>query len=417
MVPSNPGLGANGHSFEEHAREVILRFQAAVGKLVEVLPIELKAGPTQTARAIGMDTKLAWKITHLLEHSDPFDAGRYIPGMAAVKRFLQAAARHDPPGELVQAVHEACDEFEAMVKLHAKNRRAFDMLLAGQAGGERHRAELEHRKAAYHSNSFLWGLQAQTQLKTAILAPSADPDRYDGVSISGFIGLRRIRAHVPWRITSTYSVDDDGTVRTNLDREALDPDAISPGSKPTAPLLARFCSSPLPTLRPMVCDDGAVDFALAQGDIGRMASETCILGERLYGVEPRFRAAGIEYNAVFFRMRTPCEVALLDVFVHRDLFPLARYEPRLFSDLFSGQTLTGILETDELSMSEVVEHRGAGVKVARTPAVPQYQEMLRFAFERAGWDPERFDLRRIQMRYPITPTNLVLRYRMPERPA
>lgn len=415
MAP-NPDLAAPPRHFEEHAREVIARFRHAIGELVDDLPVDPTAGPTQMGREIKVDTKLAWKISHLLEHPDLFDAGRYIPGMAAVRRFLQAAARHHPPKEKIQAVKTACEEFEAMVKLHAGDRRSFDMMLAGRTEEERHRAEMEHRKEAYQSLSFLWGLQARAQIKTAILAPSATPERVDAVVINGFIDLRRIRTHVPWRITSTYSVDDHGNVRLDLGREPLDRE-VSNGSAITAPLMPRFCSKPLPQLQPIARQDGAVDFALVQGDLGRAAAQTCLIGERVIAAEPRRREPGFDYSAIFFRMRTPCETALLDVLVHRDLFGEVEYTPRLYSDLFSGQLFTEHLGCDELSLDEKVQRLGAGIEGAHTPAMPRYREMLRYAFERVGWNAEEFDLHRISLEYPITPTDLVLRHPLPERPA
>ncbi|MFH0945391.1 MAG: hypothetical protein V2A76_09365 [Planctomycetota bacterium] len=402
--------------FREHACEVISRLRGAVSDLLEPLPADLADGPTRFARSLKVDTKLAWKIIHLLEERDLFEAGRFVPGTAAFRRFLQAASRHRLPAELMRAARNASAEFEALVKLHAGDRRSFDLMLAGQTEGDQLRPEMEQRKAAYHSNSFLWGVQAKAQIKTAIITPSADPDRFDAALINGFIGLRRIRAHVPWRITSTYSVDDFGVVRAELAREPLDPDGVAGTGGITAPLLTRFCTQPLPKLEPVTQRDGAVDFGLAQGPLGRRASETCLIGEVVRAAEPRYQQPGFEYNAIYVRMRTPCEVLVLDVLVDQELFDPATYRARLFSDLFTGQLLTQHLDCDALALHEKVEHLGAGLNSAHLSFMPRYREMLQYVFERTGWPAGRFHVHRIRIEYPITPTSLILRHRLPEKP-
>lgn len=403
-------------SFEEEARTVILDLKRALGDLMEALPVDPAAGPTEIARTIKIDTKLAWKISHLLEQSDPFEAGRYLPGMAAIRRFLDVVSNHRPPGEIVQAVRDACKGFEEMVRRRAGSRRSLDLMLAGLAQREQPRVEMEQRKAAYLANSFLWGVQAQAQLKTVIIAPSADPLMLDGVAINGFIGLRRIRKHVPWRITPSYSVDDQGNVRTDFRKEPLEPDDASdaPGIRP--PLLTRFCSRPLPKLLPIEGTESVVDFALSEAPLGQGNSDVCLIGELLRGAEPRYRQPGYEYNAIYIRLRTPCEVAVLDVFVQRDLFGDVQYRPRLFSDLFTGELLTRHLECDELTLVEEVDHLGTGIEMVRLPVMPRYREMLGFAFDRAGWRSEEFDAYRISLEYPTTPTDLVVRTRLPRRP-
>ncbi len=416
MAGASPQPQLNPPPFEEHAREVIGRLREAVGCLIDQLPIDLTDGPTQVARGLKVDTKLAWKISHLLEETNLFEAGRYVPGAAAFRRLLRAVAPHRPPEKLVRAVRSASAEFEAMARSQAGDRRSFDLMLAGQTEGAQLRAELEQRKAAYHSNGFLWGVQARAQIKTAIIAPSADPNRFDAALINGFIGLRRIRTHVPWRMTSTYSVNDHGEVRSVFDREPLDPDGISADGEITAPLLTKFCTNPLPKLGLVTRKDGAVDFGLVKGPLGKSASETCLMGEIIRAAEPRFQVPGFEFNAIYMRLRTPCEVIVLDALVDRELFDSAIYQARLFSDLFAGQLLTQHLDCDELALHETVDQLGPGIDGARLPFMPRYREMLQYVFDRTGWPADRFMLHRVRIEYPIVPTSLVLRHRLPENP-
>lgn len=416
MVASRPSTPPETRSFEEEASEVITEFQRAMRDLMAALPVDPEAGPTEVARSLGVDTKLAWKIHHLLSHSDPFDAGRYVPGMAAVRRFLEITSRHEPPEVLVRDLRYACTDFEAMVRVHAESRSSLDLLLAGQAQGEQLRTELEQRKAAYQANSFLWGIQAEAQLKTVIMAPSEVEDMIDYVIINGFVGLRRIRAHVPWRITSTYSIDNAGNVRTDLDREPLDPDVSRGDAGTGAPLLRRFCSTPLPKLDLLRRGTGSPDYVRVQAPLGKSVSETCLIGERLRALEPRYQRPGFDNNAIYVRLRTPCRVVVLDVLVHRELFESPRYEARLFSDLFTGEYFTHD-DCDELVLHEKIEELGPGIEELALPAMPKYGEMLRYAFERVGWSGERFDGFRLSIDYPVIPTDLFMSQPLPEKKA
>jgi len=414
MPTRRPSTPTGPRSFEEEAKEVITAFKDAMRDLMAALPVDAEAGPTEVARTLDVDTKLAWKIHHLLSHADPFDAGRYVPGMAAVRSFLEVTSKHAPPEPLVRALRDACRDFEAMVRVHAESRSSLDLLLAGQARGEQLRTELEQRKAAYQANSFLWGVQAETQLKTVIMAPSEVEDMIDYVIINGFVGLRRIRDHVPWRITSTYSIDNEGNVRTDLDREPLDPDVTRGDAGNGAPLLRRFCSTPLPKLDLLRRGAHSLDYVRVQAPLGKSVSETCLIGERLRAVEPRYQRPGFDTNAVYVRLRTPCQVVVLDVLVHRDLFASPRYEARLFSDLFTGEYFTHD-DCDELVLHEKIEERGPGIEELTLPAMPRYGELLLYAFERVGWPGERFGCFRLSIDYPVIPTDLFMSHPLPEK--
>ncbi len=416
MVSTAPPTAMEIRPFEEDAKEVITSFKRAMQDMMDALPVDPEAGPTEVARRLEVDTKLAWKIHHLLDRSDPFEAGRYIPGMAAVRRFLEVTSRLGPPQQLVRALRDACAEFEALVRTHAGSRHSFDLMLAGQAQDEQLRTEKEQRKVAYHTNSFLWGVQAQAQIKTAIMAPSEQEDMIDSVIINGFIGLRRIRDHVPWRMTSSYSIDNEDNVRIELDREPLDPSIAAKGPAGGAPLLTRFCSTPLPELDLLRGRGGALDYVRAKAPLGKSVSETCLIGERLRAVEPRYHRPGYDTNAVYVRMRTPCQVVVLDLLVHQDLFDAPQYEARLFSDLFAGEFFTHH-DCDELALHEKVQKLGPGIGAIELPAMPRYREMLRFAFECSGWDSEQYDCYRVSMDYPVTPTDLFMSHPLPEKPA
>ncbi|MFG0318518.1 MAG: hypothetical protein ACF8XB_14685, partial [Planctomycetota bacterium JB042] len=270
---------AAGSTFEEHARAVIAALKQALADLVDALPVPPASGPTELGRALQVDTKLAWKVTNLLERSDPFEAGLYVPGAQAMRRFCAAAEEQGAPAPIVARVRAGYRAFDELAREHAGDRRSLDMMLAGQVSTENRTAQLDHRKAAYRANSYLWGVQARLQLKTVVVAPSADPSRLDAVVLNGFVDLRRIRPKAPWRITAAYSVDDEGTVHTGFDWRPLDPDASVADPQKGPPLVREFCSPNLPDIDVLPGEAGATQYAFREGPVGRRGAATCVIGE------------------------------------------------------------------------------------------------------------------------------------------
>jgi len=416
MVSSNVNSGTP--SFEEHSRAVILALKGSLADLADALPVTLAAGPTELGRALQVDTKLAWKVTNLLEHVDPFEAGRFVPGALAMKRFLAAAEGRDVPKALIANARRSFERFEELVDEHAGTRSSLDMMLASQASGDSQSTDLEHRKAAFRANSYLWGVKARMQIKTVLFAPSIDdPDRVDVILINGFVDLQRIRRNAPWRISSAYSVDDHGEVHTGFDWSPLDPDLAVSSPTEGAPLVRAFCSKDLPDFNTLPSEAGAVHYAFREGPVGRHGSVNCVSGEVLRRAEPRYRDGPYETRATYLRLHTPCEVAIQDLIIHRDLFE--KYEPQahLFSGLYSGELLKQHLACDELPMRERVEALGTGSDCGWLPEMPGYRALLGFAFEQVDWNPRDFELQRVRMAYPPTPTALVIRQQLPDRPA
>lgn len=68
-----------------------------------------------------------------------------------------------------------------------------------------------------------------------------------------------------------------------------------------------------------------------------------------------------------------------------------------------------------LRINETVTHLGRGLHDMHTPDVPRYGEMLRYTFDRLGWDPKRFDVFRCRVHYPVMHSVVSMRFDLPER--
>jgi hypothetical protein len=116
-------------------------------------------------------------------------------------------------------------------------------------------------------------------------------------------------------------------------------------------------------------------------------------------------------------MRTPCEVLVLDEFIHEDLFGPIQPELRIYSDLGdSPRPRITQRADDRLPAYEKVQYLGKGLSGMRTPDVPRYAEMVEYVFDRLGWDSARFDLYRVHIEYPPVPTMVTMESPLRERP-
>lgn len=408
--PAEPSL------FEDHASRVITRLRRALEAVVASVP-DTSTRAVDLAAALDIDTKLAWRIGRVVHDADVFNAARFVPGANGFKIVLRAAQRRGASKGAIASAEAAFGSFSELVHTHAGNRRAFDMMLAAHARADRTRVDIEHRRQMFEGSSYVWGVQARVLLRLDILAPSADPLMFDLASVRSFVDLRRLRRDVPWRIARGYSVDDTDVTRVEFHREPLDVYEDAGAGLEGLPLLRAFCSRPLPVCRRVDGPRGAVEYELVEGAVGNTGILTCATGELIRELEPRFRTTGYHEIAQAFQLRTPSEVVVFDVLIHRELFgrPI---EPRLFvcSDLFSERIAPRYRDADFLPVQEEVRYLGMGPDVLALPDVPRHVELARFALERCGFDGAQFDAYRVQMKYPPIPATMVIKHDLPDRP-
>ena len=403
----------SGAAFQEQAAGVLRAVRTAFSEILDVLPNRVRR-PNEVAKALGIDRKLGWNIYKVVQTSDPFMAADHVPGSSGTHIFLDAARAARVPAERIDAANRAIADFERLIEVHAGDRTTLKMMLASCSPRGRERVDVAHRRAAFRANSYIWGVQARTQLKADFLHPGATPGTLDIASLRGFLGLRRIRDNVPWVIARARCTDNDGQVRRTFVREALDP---FQSSEHEAPLLRPFCTSPLPALRRLRSAHGFLEDELVEGPIGNTAAITCITGEVSRSVASCCRDEHNTHAELIARMRTPCEALVFDQLVYDGLFGPLEPELGVCSELAGAVPYpTSGAGRQMLPVFETVTYLGKGPSVLHTADVPRYAEMARFVFDRLGWDGDRFDVYRVRMVFPPIPTSVVMRYDLLDPP-
>ncbi len=403
-------------AFKDEVREVVQRLRGALSDVCFSLPGGSPERASQLASALDLDEGLAWKLMKVINVGDPFEATRYVPGPSGAKIFLRAARQKKIGEEVVARLESALSSYRRLIKELAGDRKSFDMMAAGQIERDPLRADIVHRKGAFQHLSYLYGIQARTELRTYFLRPSADAPTYDLVSIHGYVSLRRIRESVPWRVSSVFTIDDVGTVQTQFACEPLDPEGASDPGSAGLPLLRQFSSLPMPVFRRVPRARGFHDYVLSDDRLGDAGQFTFFTGEIVRSAEPRFRDAHHQMLGVEVGARTPCERLIVDLFMHRDMFERFAPATDLYSDVFMHDPTEMFQTWDRMPTHETAVPLGRGMSAVFAREVPRYRELVAFAFARAGWKSDEFDVYRLTVAYPLVRTTMRISQTLPERP-
>lgn len=451
-------LVAEPAPFAQEAHTTMLRIRATLGQVIESCGVAAH-GVQRAHRRLGIDKKLAWRLAKVLQSEDPYAAARHMPGMIAMRTLFQHAERHGTPEQLIRDCRAAMGAFDRLVGEHAGSRKAFELMLAAHATSGVEETDVIHRREATVALSYTCGVIARAQVRTHLVRPSRDtPGTLDIGVIAGFAGLQWVRPNVAWpihhrpgrahpgpyRAPSIWFETDDRPRPPNPDGapvpvdgagpvrgEPLDP-SVESGD---VPLLARFCSD-LPSMRRVAIEQGVVVDELVQQNVGTSSAVTCLTGELFRDVAPEGEPApdpartpgpakapgpagsqAPTHRAVHVaRARTPCELLLFDLLLHRDLLTDTPPELHIFADLELGSDALPVHQRTRHRMMAwhdvehvAHEHVAQGVKGAYTPYLPQYVDVLGWCLQRLAWVPSQFELFRTVVPHPVVPSTVGVR--------
>ena len=405
-VTRHPDLLDN--AFQRDAEHNILRIKELFKAVIEPL---CGGAPRahEVADTFDIHRKLGWHIWNVAYEADPLRAIRFMPSDRALSTWQRAAEKAGVPGDLLRGIADASELFGELIKQHSGDRDTLDMLLETCEETLDQRAEERYRKQAFQGNSFIWGVRANTYFATFAIHPSQRSGFFDVLRIHGLIDLIRTRPNVRWPFSQAvvYSGDDERfpTREPIAPSEATDTTGV--------PLIADFCSRPLPPVQRRPGEHGMLEDELLPGPVGQTGRTTIITGEVARELASVYKTQPGEDAMFGTGVRTPCETFIHDHLVHRDLFPEVERDLRVYSELISPVSRD---ERDLLQVSERIEHLGRGTARLRTAEIPNYMELMSFAFERMSWNPDDFDLYRIRMRFPPMPIAVMLHHDLPDPP-
>lgn len=398
---------------ERAALEVLKWLQRAIRELIQSTPGP-KERPKDLKATLGIPYKLAWQIHTLAHAADPVSQAGNVPGPTAIARFAEAAARRGAPADAVASVDNALKRYERLVSTHGGSRSAFDSIISGMSQAGATQADLTSRRAVFNGQSHLLGIHADTHLACYICNQNAtNPGLVDVINIRGLIGLRRFRRDVSWVVSTSDQSTDKGEPPKHGTVEPLAP----PAEASMAGLIPQFCSQPTPVLKRTEHPLGITNVEVEPNGVGAQSSISCLLGHVYRGMSPRYRDESFHSHRNGVRVRTPCKVLVLDTLVRSALFQDSSPTAAAYTDhrVIGATNMIG-RECDRLPLRETVTFLGRGREVLGTNDVPQYEQLIRYAMDRTGWDIEEFDVYRLRIEYPAMPSSVVVHFDLPEKP-
>ena len=369
--------------------------------VISLLPGQISRA-SELQHALEVDKALAWRVFNGVECSDAFSAARYLPRSAGIRSFLLAARKKGVEAAPLERVTAAVEALDCVVKSHAGDRKRFDMLLASHSVEGKREADRTHRRTAFEGNSYIWGASADVQFRSAFLAPSATDGFADMANLRGLLGLEFLRPAMSWPVGITWPRQDD--MRTS--REASIEPLFDMGNA-SEEVASLFFSDPSLRVEARTSDTGGMQYMVSTGEVGATGAISCVTGDVVRPVGAVTAEEGSREGGAMATISCPVRLLILDVLVHRRLFPGVVPEVIVRSDVAFGQGLQ-----NNLPVSETATFMGPADGIIRTAEVPRYDEMRSFVFERLGWDHAEFDVYRLRVEYPILSTALALSFKL-----
>lgn len=397
-------------SFPTHARKVVHALRAAFADALVAINID-PSEPQSISREMGLNKNLAWKISKIIQTADPAVVLQQMPGTAGINIFRRAVQRTEPDSTILTAIDEAVEDYNRLIEVHSGDRATLDMMGSMLSPSGDPQRDEHHRKLIFQGASYVWGVQARVALKLGVVGPSSRQHMLDFASINALIGFRRIRPDVPWVMASRHANFDDGS---NMPGSPMEPIDLRYKEPSKAPLMADFCSQPLPELRRRANRIGAT-FELVEGPVGKTGAITCTVGMIQRNI-PAYGDSDDDMGRHLATCDTPCELLVLDLLIHRD-FSFAIPPESALCSLAAVSSPPPLADRKYLPLNEPLVDLGTNHAPAVTPEVPHYAQMLQAIFERTGWNASEFHGFRMKIAYPAFPTAIELRYPLPVRPA
>ena len=361
--------------------------------------------PQEVSRRYGLNKNLSWKVSKIINSSDPRESVQHVPGVAGMKILIEAFRKAGAESDVLEAVSESMDQYTEMIRLHVGDRANLELYVGSTEPDGIHSDQLEDkRRLAYQGNSAIWGVQARLGFSLRLIAPNArDADRADIVSVGGLHGFRRLRSTASWPVLQIQSLGE-GVEFIGPSQEALD----APTAEGMPPLIRDFSSSPVPETRAII-EAQLTTFELCEGPVGNTAAADVTFGVLSRHQVPVWGDSPESVGEHYCRIDTPMEHAQFDLLVHRDLpFELP---PRFVSYSKLHDDLHFPLSQNprfHLPGSPTVsEMHGVHVGLV-SPHIPKYSKLIALACSRLGHEPGDFRAFRVSISYPPMPTIMVL---------
>lgn len=345
-----------------------------------------------------LDKSLASRVTRSLSSTTAFEALHETAAPRGLSRVIAACAGAGAESGLVSRAEVAVARFDGLLESMPDGRAGLATVLGARVGRAKETGDREARKSVFRGMVHLRGFRVDTVYACGLFMPSAErPGRVDFVRVSGRFGLRRLRdgfvAHVTSVPLSPAPLRLDGS------------EAAPPGD-----LILDAYSEPFgegDLVDRAVGSTGRL-YALADGVPAINHPIDIVTAVRYNATGRRYAGDGQRFEEWTTKIGGNAELAVFDVFVHRDVFrrsdppavtgvwgnllPASRRE--LSPDEFRSRV--DPLDQDMEALPGTVGLRGAYVR-----EIPKMERILGSCFDELGVDADAFRHYRYRQDYPV----------------
>lgn len=362
--------------------------------------------PQEMSRRFGVDKSLCWKVSRVIKATDPSTALPHLPGDAAIEIFLNALDRAGAAHERLLKVRSAARSLQKTVEKNFGDRPTLDIILDSMPTQGEDRL-VQSRKLAFRGNSGIWGVQGRVRVNTVFLAPNAeDPEYVDAALLGGWVDFRRLRPDSEWTLFRRHTFSGGQTITTGS--IPFDSGETSDGPM----LLRKFCSTHMPPIQ-MIEEGGIASYQLGPSAVGNQGSFSCFFGSLDRKLGSRFAEKPGDTADFYAIISAPVEVLLFDLYVHHTLSFAMNPEFSVYGNAATDPSQRK--DRDVLPIQPAQQTIGSRPPVAATPLLPNYSEIIDYAFERAGWNLNDFVGMRYTLDYPPFLTTAGIKLQLDQR--
>jgi len=375
-------------------------------------------GARACARTLGLDKSLGWKIHQIAFCTESVDALSAMPGSRGWEIALQGLATAGADAEAVARVRAAHLAFERALLDGRIDRKTLAGMVAALADNDSGRRQiLRMRKSATESSALLYGAHMVARIGAYLVMPSrSKPGFVDLAALTILEGIERRRPGNPWPIYTPMFRHPTGSLAMQLATElALDAD-----DKGGFRSLVRSLSSP--DLGRDEIAPSAIPGSRAITFLSRSASRGAPLrlafAESLPAAGSAYATPGDEEVYMGLPPGTPCDMAVFDVLIHRDVArgsdPESRYSLRQISSNSSPDEISAAMhEHNELPVdAEVTRPESLRLAGMLSSANSAYEALAGRATQAFGYRASDFEIFRTAVEYPPVPGMLITSWRL-----
>lgn len=390
------------------AQNALSAIQRTMASLVASLPHTIRR-PTDLQHALGLDYKLCWQIYSIATSKDALLMVQNVPSPAAVKKLVGAVANAGVGQDVQRNLMTATEEFENIVTRHAGDRAQFNSMIATMAGSETAETiDLQNRRTAFRSESQLWGAQVACYLHQSFFRLSDDGNSTEQAFINAKHGFQHLRTNAMAIIQGTRANPEKD--RTHAVIDPLDAPAARLYG---APVLPEFCSQPLPEFHTYEHTDNWTYTVLKSPPVGRTGSVNLTFGGHIRHVPFRYDQENKRRIYCGMRLVNPTEIGVQEIIIHRAM--VREIEPliRTYAAVSGTTSPVDVAQTQQFPIFEQLIKVGTASSLVPLHAIEGYTAMLGKVFELLKWNPDEFDVYRLQWQYPVLNSILEISFPAP----